>query len=122
VLDHTLMVWTQESGPITHGSSSIPVITFGSAGGYFTTGSQIDYRMTTPFSGGGMEYPGLFYQQWLGMNLKAFGIPTSEWAEPDHGGYGYRFSNVQFQSLNTQQAYPDAMWALNGDPLPFLKA
>jgi hypothetical protein len=125
LLDHTLLVWTQESGNITHDNFSMPVITLGSAGGYFTTGSHVDYRNTTAAlssSATEKEYPGLFYQQWLGMNLRAFGIPQSEWAEPDHGGYGYRYSKVNFQQLTTQQAYPDSMWLLNGDPLPFLKA
>ena len=37
-LDHSLLVWTQESGMETHGSVSIPVVTFGSAAGRMKTG------------------------------------------------------------------------------------
>ena len=125
LLDHTLLVWTQESGNITHSNFSMPVITLGSAGGYFTTGSHVDYRNTVAAlspNATEKEYPGLFYHQWLGMNLRAFDIPQADWAEPDHNGYGYRYAKVNFQQLTTLQAYPDSMWALNGDPLPFLKA
>ncbi len=125
LLDHTLLVWSQESGNITHDNFSMPVITLGSAGGYFTTGSHVDYRnLAAPLDSNAAEkeYPGLFYQQWLGMNLRAFGIPQSEWSEPDHNGYGYRYAKVNFAQLTTQLAYPDSMWVLAGDPLPFLKA
>jgi hypothetical protein len=125
LLDHTLLVWSQESGNITHNNFSMPVITFGGAGGYFNTGLHVDYRNTAAALAAGAaekEYPGLFYQQWLGMNLRAFGIPQTEWAEPDHGGYGHRYAKVNWASLTTEQAYPDSMWALNGDALPFLKA
>lgn len=125
LLDHTLLVWTQESGNITHNNFSMPVITFGGAGGAFTTGSHVDYRNTAAAlspNDAEKQYPGLFYQQWLGMILRGYGIPEADWAEPNHGGYGYRYAMVNWASLNTQQCYPDSMWALTGDPLPFLKA
>ncbi len=125
LLDHSLLVWSQESGNITHSNFSMPVITFGGAGGYFNTGIHVDYRKTaTPLAPAATEkeFPGLFYHQWLGMNLRAFGIPQADWAEADHGGYGYRYAKVNWASLTTEQAYPDSMWANNGDPLPFLKA
>jgi hypothetical protein len=125
LLDHSLLVWTQESGNITHDNFSMPTVTFGGAGGYFNTGLHVDYRNTAAAlapANAEKEYPGLFYQQWLGMNLRAFGIPTAEWAEPDHGGYGYRYAKVNWASLTTAQAYPDSMWALTGESLPFLKA
>lgn len=124
LLDHTLLVWTQESGNITHNNFSMPVITFGGAGGAFTTGQHVDYRNTAASLAPAdveKQYPGLFYQQWLGMVLRQFGIPTSEWAEPNHGGYGYRYAMVNWAALTTAQAYPDSMWNLTGEPLPFLK-
>ena len=43
-LDNSLLVWTQECGMETHGSVSIPVVTFGSAAGCFKTGLLVDYR------------------------------------------------------------------------------
>jgi len=39
--DNSLLVWTQESGMEPHDTTSIPVVTFGSAGGAFPTGSSL---------------------------------------------------------------------------------
>ncbi|MCP6756702.1 hypothetical protein NL533_34265, partial [Klebsiella pneumoniae] len=44
VLDNTLMVWSQECCMASHDSYSIPIVTFGSAAGYFNTGMYVDYR------------------------------------------------------------------------------
>jgi hypothetical protein len=125
VLDHTLLVWTQESGNITHNTFSVPVITFGGAGGYFNTGNYVDYRNTSLSVFGNdyeKEYPGLFMHQWLGMSLRAMGVPHSEWAEMDHGGYGYRYTNVSYASITKTQAYPDTLWSTAGEELPWLNA
>lgn len=125
LLDHSLLVWTQESGNLTHNSFSVPVITFGGAGGYFSTGNYVDYRnLSRELYAGSTEkeYAGLFMHQWLGMTLRAMGVPRSEWAEPDHGGYSRRYSALNWASVSTQQAYPDAMWATTGEDLPFLRA
>ncbi len=124
LLDHSLVVWTQESGNITHNTFSVPVITFGGAGGYFNTGQYVDYRNTGLLydtNGAEPQSPGLFMHQWLGMTLRAMGVPQSQWAESDHGGYGYRYSNVNWGAFNTATGYPDSLWALNGDALPWLK-
>jgi len=48
-------------------------------------------------------------------------VPRAQWAEADHGGYGYRYANVNWGAFNTAQAYPDSQWALAGDELPWLK-
>jgi hypothetical protein len=124
LLDHSLLVWTQESGNITHNTFSVPVITFGGAGGYFATGQYVDYRNTALIYDANKaekESPGLFIHQWLGMTLRAMGVPRAQWAEADHGGYGYRYANVNWGAFNTAQAYPDSQWALAGDELPWLK-
>lgn len=124
LLDHSLVVWTQESGNLTHNTFSVPVITFGGASGYFSTGNFVDYRNTAlVYDRNRMEVenPGLLMHQWFGMALRAMGVPQAQWAEGDHGGYGYRYANVNWGNFTTAQAYPDSMWGLNGQDLPWLK-
>jgi hypothetical protein len=93
-LDNSLVVWTQESGMETHGSVSIPVITFGGAGGFLKTGQLIDYRRTTSNGSewdpgaGGKQVLGLLYSQWLGTVLQAMGVPPTEYERWGHKGYG----------------------------------
>lgn len=125
LLDHTLMVWTQECGSVTHGSFSMPIITFGGGGGYFKTGQYVDYRDLTKVlypSDFEPNYPGLLWHQWMGMVLRGMGVPQTEWAESDHGGYGWRYANLNWASFTTQQAYPDSLWGFCGEDLPWLKA
>ncbi len=123
LLDHSLVVWSHESGNITHNSYSTPVITFGSAGGYLSTGHYVDYRNLALATGGAEKcHPGLLMQQWLGMTLRSMGVPASQWAEPDHGGYGYRFARVNWANFTTAQGYPDSLWDRCGDDLPWLRA
>ena len=45
-LDNTLISWSQESGFNTHESCGTPLVTAGSAGGYFKTGTFFNYRNT----------------------------------------------------------------------------
>jgi hypothetical protein len=94
VLDNSLLVWSQESGMETHGSVSIPVVTFGSAAGALNTGLLCDYRRTTNKSSeydpgaGGTQVLGVLYQQWLATVLQAMGVPPAEFERWDHKGYG----------------------------------
>lgn len=125
LLDHSLVVWTQESGNRTHNTFSVPVITFGGAGGYFSTGHYVDYRntmLTYDMNSAEKEHPGLFMHQWLGMTLRAMGVPAAQWAESNHAGYGYRYSNVNWGNFNTATGYPDSLWSTAGQDLPWLKA
>ncbi len=124
LLDHTLMVWTQEHGNQTHHSRAVPVVTFGGAGGFFKTGQYVDYRNLAsswdpPGTANG-EFPGLFMHQLWGNALTAMGVPRSEWAEPDHGGYGARYAEAYSGGLTLAASYPDTLWSTTGDPLPFL--
>ena len=124
LLDHTLLVWTQESGNITHNTFSVPVITFGGAGGALATGQYVDYRNTALVydrTRPEVEHPGLLMHQWLRMTLALMGVPSSEWAEPDHPGYGYRYANVNWGNFTTAQAYPDSLWSLTGADLTWLR-
>src|SRR5215510_1007657 len=84
LLDHSLLVWTQESGMETHGSVSVPVVTFGSAAGKMKTGLLCDYRRmgnsgsTYDPGAGGKQTLGLLYSQWLATVLQTMGVPASE--------------------------------------------
>ena len=117
-LDRALVLWADEHGDSPHSSISIPAITFGSAGGFLKTGNYCDYRN---LAGGGEEddQPGLTYQQLMGTCLQAMGVAHAEWAEPDHGGYGKRINGGNGYSAGL---WPDSVWGIAGDVLPFLEA
>ncbi len=93
-LDNSLVVWSQESGMETHGSVSIPIVTFGSAGGFFDTGKLVDFRRMTNKNSewdpgaGGKQVLGVLYSQWLATVLQSMGVPPSEYERWDHKGYG----------------------------------
>ncbi|HEX5101425.1 MAG TPA: DUF1552 domain-containing protein [Polyangiaceae bacterium] len=130
-LDNSLVVWTQESGMETHGSVSIPVVTFGGASGFLKTGQLIDFRRTTNKSseytpeGGSKQVLGLLYSQWLATVLQAMGVPPSEFERWDHKGYGVPYLGTvdwgpPFKShytSTTSRYFTDA-----SNILPFLKA
>jgi hypothetical protein len=96
-LDHSLLVWTQECGMETHGSVSIPVVTFGGAAGRLKTGLLCDYRRTGNAAStydpgaGGKQTMGLLYSQWLATVLQTMGVPPSEYERWGSKGYGYPF-------------------------------
>ena len=50
------------------------------------------------------------------------GVPSAQWAESNHGGYGYRHANVNWGNFTTAQGYPDSLWNTAGQDLPWLKA
>jgi hypothetical protein len=93
-LDNSLLVWTQESGMETHGSVSIPLVTFGSAAGFLRTGQFVDYRRTgnraSTFDpgAGGTQALGLLHSQFLATVLRSMGLPPSEFERWGHKGYG----------------------------------
>ena len=117
LLDHSLIMLTNESGQYTHhtGCTNLPLVMAGGAGGYFKTGMFVDFCDTTKvyddlgddffaFKGNSpltKESPGLLYQQWLANALMSMGVPASEWENftevtelgPKHSnptkGYGY---------------------------------
>jgi hypothetical protein len=121
-LDNTLVMWSQESGVVTHDSPSIPVVTFGSAAGYFRTGQFVDYRRQTPEgrlmqSGKWYEYVGLTYNRWLGTVLQSMGLPRTEYERNGVGGYGNPYVAADFA-----RAYHAGVVASAGEPLPIIKA
>jgi hypothetical protein len=128
LLDAALVSWTQEHGQQIHLNRSSPVVAFGSAGGWLRTGLHVDYRdrqLSFDLNPGPLSpRPGLLLHQWFATALQAFGIPSNEWAEQGHGGYGSKYINVSSSNpanLTAAVAYPDALWNASSQPLPFLK-
>jgi hypothetical protein len=130
-LDNSLLVWSQESGMSTHDSVTIPVITFGSAAGFFKTGLLVDYRRvgnadsTFDPMAGGKQYLGLLYNQWLATVLQAMGVPPSDFERWGHKGYGVPFVSKESWTPPYAKHYGDTSsryFSMASDVLPFLKA
>jgi hypothetical protein len=123
LLDSTLISWTHEAGVQTHEQIDMPVITAGSAGGGIKTGIHADYR-NLAFSVPNADesrpeplYPGLHWHQYLGSVLQIMGVPASEYARGDYGGYGDEFVSP---GVRESGQYPEATFRARGDMLPFL--
>jgi hypothetical protein len=130
-LDNSLLVWSQECCMSTHDSVTIPVITFGSAAGFFKTGQFVDYRRVgnpdstyDPHAGGTMSC-GLLYNQFLATVLQSMGVPPSEFERWGHKGYGVPYVGQQMgippfakHYVNTSSRY----FQMASDILPVLKA
>ncbi|MDB4990361.1 MAG: hypothetical protein JWN04_5539, partial [Myxococcaceae bacterium] len=124
-LDNTLVQWSQESGPATHEPISLPIITAGSAAGYFKTGVYADYRrLNAPSLGHAGETPwtdltvGVLYSRWLATVLQSMGVPPSEFEKNGKRGYGSSYTdNYYGTGLWPQRLFDDASTVL-----PFLKA
>lgn len=129
-LDDCLVVWTQESGEYTHSGQGMPVITAGSAGGFLTTGGYCDYRSKSLVVSDGEAgnttkiYAGLLWHQWLGTALQAMGLSPSDYEANGVKGYPTRkFIGKDFYGpMPATQLYPDSVWNVASDVLPFLRA
>lgn len=130
-LDNSLLVWSQECGMSTHDSVTIPVVTFGSAAGFFKTGQLADYRrIGNPNStfdpmAGGKQYLGLLYNQWLATVLQAMGVPPNDFERWGHKGYGVPFISKESWTPPYAKHYGDTSsryFTSASDVLPFLKA
>jgi hypothetical protein len=130
-LDNSLLVWSQESGMSTHDSVTIPVVTFGSAAGFFKTGQLCDYRRignansTFDPMAGGKQYLGLLYNQWLATVLQAMHVPPGDFERWGHKGYGVPFISKESWTPPYAKHYGDTSsryFATASDVLPFLKA
>lgn len=125
-LDNTLIQWTMESGNRTHDNVSMPVITAGSAAGYFNTGRYIDFRnrQNTLFSGqepATDNYrPGVLYNQWLANVLLSMNVTPAEFERNGKKGYG-EYEVFDLWSGNDPYAlWPDHLRAGASNPLPEL--
>jgi hypothetical protein len=130
-LDNSLLVWSQECGQSTHDSVTIPVVTFGSAAGFFKTGQLVDYRrIGNPNStydpmAGGKQSLGLLYNQWLATVLQSMGVPPSDFERWGHKGYGVPFVSKESWTPPYAKHYGDTSsryFTSASDVLPFLKA
>ncbi len=122
LLDDSLVVWTQESGPITHETQSMPIITAGSAGGALSTGNYVDYRdLDQAWDIDGFHeqgVPGLLFNQWLGTVLQAMGVDLGDYESiytgEEQGGYGPVYIGARHGNIY------DSAIAVAGEPLPIL--
>ena len=129
-LDNSLLMWTQESGMITHDATSLPVVTAGSAAGFFHTGNYVDYRNQNvrahPYqqSDGWLnQRPGILYTGWLGSVLQSMGLSPSEYQRAGENGYGNptRERNA-FETTGGGDPWPDRLFPDASKIVPFLKA
>ncbi len=121
VLDNSLLMWSQESGIMTHDADSIPIITAGSAAGVFQTGQFLDYRdranmalTTDPWTD--IVYdkrPGVAYNRWLANVLQAMNIEPSAYERPGEQGYGLTYNE-------NLEAWPQRIYDDASEPLPHL--
>ncbi|MBR57534.1 MAG: hypothetical protein CMH54_05680 [Myxococcales bacterium] len=108
LLDNSLILFVQEAGQTTHhtGTTSYPIVTAGSAGGFFNTGLYVDFgnqnityndlaELNASNSAIQLEHPGLYYNQFLDNVLRSMGVqPTEYGGFTDYttgaatGGYG----------------------------------
>jgi hypothetical protein len=131
-LDNALLVWTQESGMSTHDSVSLPIVTAGSAAGFFRTGLSLDYRRVghpdsrfQPLVDADATYTGMLYNQFLASVLQAMGMPRSEFERWGHNGYGLPRVELPGVSAPFAQHYQNTSsryFQIASDVLPFLKA
>ncbi len=126
VLDRSLVQWTHECGAVTHDPIELPVITAGSADGFFTTGSYVDYRdldkaaHVSGETGAVDSNIGLVYNQWLGNVLQAMGLAREDFETDGNGGYGELVLGTEtwYAGYGKYDAELDVM----GERLPFLEA
>lgn len=132
-LDNSLLVWTQESGMSTHDPVSVPIVTCGSAAGFFKTGLSIDYRRMgnpdskfDPLANDYFLYAGLTYNQFLATVLQAMGLAPADFERWGHKGYGYPLVTPPDTGIlpfakhyqNTSSRY----FQIASDVLPLIKA
>ncbi len=81
LLDQSLLFWTHESGTKTHSGQSLPMITAGSAGGFFKTGKYVDFRHPgrPGFEYGKQFYQGIPYNRFLATAMQSMGLSASEY-------------------------------------------
>lgn len=139
-LDRSFLYWAMESGDETHAMFDLPVITAGSADGFFETGRLIDFRnrdntsLSEPRSPD--RRPGLLYNQFLASVLQGMGVSPEVYraemlrVQPeafgnDTRGYGlreYHPSSFWRRVDLPTQVWPTRLYATADQPLPFLVA
>ena len=121
-LDNSLVWWTQESGFSTHAPVSMPIVTAGSAAGYFKTGYAVDYRRLESKKWNNMECPGILYAQWLANVAQSMGLTPQEYhlADTDKG-YGNGWRQPDWAGP-TDALWPARLFDMADSKLPFIIA
>jgi hypothetical protein len=124
-LDRSLVMWSDECGFLTHFPYSSPIVTAGSAAGFFQTGNYVDFRNHDNeailerrgwWRSNAQQKkvrPGLDLRQWLANVLQSMGVQPSEYRAPGETGYGPSY-------VEHAAAYPDVVLRNADELLPIL--
>ncbi len=121
MLDNTLVLWTAElTNGNFHVSSSLPVATFGGAGGAIHNGYLMDFRLRPHFQylAGRSDFAplGQSYNRLLITIMQAMGMQPSEYLkEGDGGGFGQFKTDIQYLTNQYTQYFGQ-----RNDPLPIV--
>jgi Protein of unknown function (DUF1552) len=120
VLDDSMVNWVHESGEVQHQAVSMPIVSAGSAGGFFKTGVFADYRNLNVrvWKDPRWEFSGLTYNRWLATILDSMGIARSEWETPQSQGYGLTIIGEGW----TRAATGTQVMTEASRPMPFIVA
>ncbi len=121
MLDDSVVLWSQECGEESHEQQSMPMVTFGGAGGYLQTGKYFDLRRTSGsrrflYDDPKREQVGVPHQRLMATMLLAMGIPESEWRAINQGdpGYGVNYVGERFRN----GMYAPQLIASSSTPVP----
>ncbi|MCA9664627.1 MAG: DUF1552 domain-containing protein [Myxococcales bacterium] len=134
-LDNSLVYWSMECGQTTHSSTSMPVVTAGSAAGTFETGRYIDYRnrdnKNIADAGAPFCRPGVMLSRFHANVLQAFDVAPSEYrkelqrvqpsefaAGSKYGGYGLKLHRGVEWGIDFNKAWVDHHFETADDKLP----
>ena len=124
-LDNSLLMWGQESGNTTHDADSLPIVTAGSAAGFFNTGRYYDFRnrdnraladdpLAPNNESGQAKRSGLLYNQWLATVLQSMNVPAWEFERDNRRGYGAHY-------VSNTDAWPSRVFDMASDVLPMMR-
>jgi len=97
-------MYCNENGYRTHSGTGIPIVTFGSAGGFFRTGQLVDFRRDQANPRG----HGITCNQLLSIVLQSMGLPRSEFEVGGQQGYGRMRVGPAFQGKYVADAIAQA--------------
>jgi len=134
LLDNSLLMFSQEAGQVTHhtGVVSFPIVTAGSAGGYFNTGMFVDFsnqdvvyddlvELQADNDRVQSESPGLYYNQYLATVLQSMGVAPTEYERFADFNSGEPTKGYGLHHVDAERAadYAEAKLVM-GDPLPVI--
>ena len=134
------MAWSMESGDETHNNFSTPVVTAGSAGGYFHTGRYIDLRnqantnLADRSNAPAFRQPGTLYARFLSNAMQSMGLSPADWQSEllavqrsayqngARGYFQYEYHPNNYwlpNGLNLRNdLWPEMHWQAGDDPIP----